>query len=117
MAKIAVMGDYDSIYGFAALGLETYPVDSQEQAEKAAAPAGRARLCRDLHDRSAGGQQLAAEVSRYRTAMTPGHYPDPRRGREHGAGHPERQAVRRAGGRLRYPVLQSIRKVGETAHE
>ena len=34
MAKIAVMGDYDSIYGFAAL-------------------------------------ELAAEVSRYRTAMTP----------------------------------------------
>ena len=27
MAKIAVMGDYDSIYGFAALGLETFPVD------------------------------------------------------------------------------------------
>lgn len=37
MAKIAVMGDYDSIYGFAALGLETYPVDSQEQGQKAAA--------------------------------------------------------------------------------
>ena len=35
MAKIAVMGDYDSIYGFAALGLETYPVsDSQEQGQK-----------------------------------------------------------------------------------
>ena len=34
MYKIAVMGDYDSIYGFAALGLETYPVDSQEQGQK-----------------------------------------------------------------------------------
>ena len=26
MYKIAVMGDRDSIYGFAALGLDTYPV-------------------------------------------------------------------------------------------
>lgn len=27
MSKIAVMGDYNSIYGFAALGLETFPVE------------------------------------------------------------------------------------------
>ena len=70
MAKIAVMGYYDSIYGFAALGLETYPVDSQEQGKK---------LLRQLAERDyaviymteALAQQLAAEVSRYRTAMTP----------------------------------------------
>lgn len=30
--KIAVMGDYDSIYGFASLGLSTFPVDGQEDA-------------------------------------------------------------------------------------
>ena len=34
MYKIAVMGDYDSIYGFAALGLDTFPVTSQEAGEK-----------------------------------------------------------------------------------
>lgn len=28
MYKIAVIGDYDSIYGFAALGLDTFPVES-----------------------------------------------------------------------------------------
>lgn len=34
MYKIAVMGDYDSIYGFATLGLDTFPVqDSQEAAQ------------------------------------------------------------------------------------
>ncbi len=27
MYKVAVMGDYDSIYGFAALGLSTFPVE------------------------------------------------------------------------------------------
>lgn len=31
MYKVAVMGDYDSIYGFAALGLDIFPVaDAQE---------------------------------------------------------------------------------------
>lgn len=31
MSKIAVMGDYDSIYGFATLGLDTFPVSSSEE--------------------------------------------------------------------------------------
>ena len=31
MYKIAVIGAYDSIYGFAALGLDTFPVKSQEE--------------------------------------------------------------------------------------
>lgn len=34
MYKIAVIGDYDSIYGFAALGLDTFPVSNGEEAEK-----------------------------------------------------------------------------------
>ncbi len=34
MDKIAVMGDYDSIYGFAALGLSTFPVENVETARK-----------------------------------------------------------------------------------
>lgn len=34
MYKVAVLGDYDSIYGFAALGLDTFPVSDTETAEK-----------------------------------------------------------------------------------
>ncbi|MDF2472664.1 MAG: hypothetical protein K0R21_446 [Anaerocolumna sp.] len=34
MYKIAVLGDRDSIYGFAALGLDTYPVNNMEDAAK-----------------------------------------------------------------------------------
>lgn len=34
MYKIAVIGDYDSIYGFAALGLDTFPVSGVEEAEE-----------------------------------------------------------------------------------
>jgi V/A-type H+-transporting ATPase subunit F len=34
MYKIAVLGDRDSIYGFASLGLDTYPVSDTEEAAK-----------------------------------------------------------------------------------
>lgn len=34
MYRIAAVGDYDSIYGFAALGLDTFPVSGAEEAEK-----------------------------------------------------------------------------------
>lgn len=34
MYKVAVIGDRDSIYGFAALGLETYPVSDREEAAR-----------------------------------------------------------------------------------
>jgi V/A-type H+-transporting ATPase subunit F len=34
MYKIAVLGDRDSIYGYAALGLDTYPVQDSEEAAK-----------------------------------------------------------------------------------
>ena len=32
MSKIAVMGDQDSIYGFAALGLEIHPTTDRDEA-------------------------------------------------------------------------------------
>lgn len=34
MYKIAVLGDYDSIYGFATVGLDTFPVSDAESAAK-----------------------------------------------------------------------------------
>ena len=34
MYKIAIMGESDSIYGVATLGLDTYPVDNPESAQK-----------------------------------------------------------------------------------
>ena len=42
MYKIAVLGDRDSIYGFAALGLEVFPVPSGE--EGARTQIGRAHV-------------------------------------------------------------------------
>ena len=34
MYKVAVLGDRDSIYGFAAIGLDTFPVDNSTEAAK-----------------------------------------------------------------------------------
>ena len=34
MSKIAVLGDRDSIYGFATLGLDTFPVANAEEGER-----------------------------------------------------------------------------------
>lgn len=70
MYKIAVLGGYDSIYGFAALGLDTFPVNTQEEAAET------------LH-RLAGGKygviyitedwaaKLKHEIARYEEQLTP----------------------------------------------
>ena len=34
MYRIAVLGDYDSIYGFAALGLDIFPMEEPEEAAR-----------------------------------------------------------------------------------
>lgn len=70
MYKIAVLGDYDSIYGFATLGLDTFPVKTHEEAAE------------QLH-RLAGGQygiiyitervaaELKHEIEKYQEQITP----------------------------------------------
>ena len=70
--KAAVMGDWDSIYGFGALGLDTYRCDAMEDEEAA----------RTLRRLAGGGyaviyitEALAAriegEIERYRAQLTP----------------------------------------------
>lgn len=70
MLKVAVMGDYDSIYGFGALGLDIYPVVDKVEA---------AHLLRKL----AGGdypiiyitealsRQIEEEIEKYKEMVTP----------------------------------------------
>lgn len=70
MDKIAVMGDYDSIYGFATLGLTTFPVDDAEEGRK---------MLRRLAENRFGviymteelASQLQEEIARYAEQMTP----------------------------------------------
>ena len=68
--KIAVIGDYDSIYGFASLGLSTFPVDGEEEA---------VRTLKNLASSGYGiiyiTEELAAltekQIEKYKEVMTP----------------------------------------------
>ncbi|MEE8836448.1 MAG: V-type ATP synthase subunit F [Eubacteriales bacterium] len=61
MAKIAVMGDYDSIYGFSALGLSIFPIRDNDEEEAS-------RIFRNLAENDFGiiyiTEELAAVISR-----------------------------------------------------
>lgn len=70
MYKIAVLGDYDSIYGFAALGLDTFPVETHEEAGE------------KLHELASGGYgiiyiteafaaELKHEITKYQDQTIP----------------------------------------------
>lgn len=76
MYKIAVLGDRDSIYGFAALGLDTFPVgDEQEAAKKLKSLAdGRYAV---IYITEALQAKLEAEIDRYRTQRLPAVIPIP----------------------------------------
>lgn len=70
MYKVAVMGDYDSIYGFAALGLETFPVAEKEKAAqtlKQVAASGYAVI----YITEALAQTIAEEIDKYLTVTQP----------------------------------------------
>ena len=70
MYKIAVMGDKDSIYGFAALGLDTFPFTD---------PVAAGRKMRELAENNyaviyiteALADKLTAEIDHYREQMLP----------------------------------------------
>lgn len=70
MYKIAVMGDYDSIYGFATLGLSIVPVSTPEEAKD------------KLHQLASGkygiiyiteaiAAEIAHEIEKYQEQITP----------------------------------------------
>ena len=76
MYKIGVLGDRDSIYGFAALGLEVFPVSTPEDG---------ARALRNLCDQNYGivyiteamAEELAPELERCRENLLPAVIPIP----------------------------------------
>ncbi|MGI6095977.1 MAG: V-type ATP synthase subunit F [Lachnospiraceae bacterium] len=70
MYKIAVIGDYGSIYGFAAVGLDTFPVTTPKEAEE---------KLRELADGGYGiiyiteamAAQLQKEIAKYKEQTLP----------------------------------------------
>ena len=70
MYKIAVIGDYDSIYGFAALGLDIFPVSEPEEAKsKFQQLAGGAYAV--IYITEALAAELEQEIEKYREAILP----------------------------------------------
>ncbi len=70
MFKIAVLGDRDSVLGFKALGLDTFPVEDTEEARRALH-----KLAKEEYAIIYVTEQLAvtlqADIDRYKTAVTP----------------------------------------------
>ncbi len=76
MYKIAVLGDRDSIYGFAALGLETFPVDNAEDAARTLKKLADGRYA-VIYITEACQASLEAEIDRYSARSVPAIIPIP----------------------------------------
>lgn len=70
MYKIAVMGDYDSIYGFATLGLSICPVRTREEAAETLRTLA-AEYYGIIYMTEAVAAQLTEEIEAYREKMLP----------------------------------------------
>nr|WP_294464916.1 V-type ATP synthase subunit F [uncultured Sellimonas sp.] len=70
MYKIAVLGDYDSIYGFAALGLDIFPVESPEEAKKTLIQLAEEKTG-IIYVTEAWAAVLKHEIDRYKDAVIP----------------------------------------------
>lgn len=76
MYKIAVLGDRDSIYGFAALGLDTFPVTGKEQAAKTLKRLADGSYA-VIYVTEALQAELLDEIDRYREERVPAIIPIP----------------------------------------
>ena len=70
------MGDRDSIYGFAALGLDTFPVTDQAEASKKLRQLAEGEYA-VVYITEALAAQIQAEIDRYRLAPLPAIIPIP----------------------------------------
>ncbi len=76
MYKIAVLGDYDSIYGFAALGLDIFPKeDPEEAARKLRELAGGSYAVVYVTEKLA--EQMEAVIEKYQERVFPAIIPIP----------------------------------------
>ena len=98
MYKIAVVGDYDSIYGFATLGLDTFPVaDRKEAEEKIEALASQEYGI--IYITEALAAECKNVIEKYQERIT-GDYSNPRRVRKYRRRCAGREKFSRTGSRL-----------------
>jgi len=70
MYKIAVIGAYDSIYGFATLGLDTFPVSDAQEGETLLRRLAEGEYA-VIYITEALAAELAHEISRYQEQVLP----------------------------------------------
>lgn len=70
MYKIAVIGAYDSIYGFATLGLDTFPVSDAQEGETVLRRLASGDYA-VIYITEALAAELAHEISKYREQVLP----------------------------------------------
>ena len=68
--KIAVIGDWESVMGFRALGLDTYPVTSPEEAKDILHSLAK-QDCGFIYLTEMLGQHMEDDVCRYQDALRP----------------------------------------------
>ena len=71
MYKIAVMGDQDSIYGFAALGLEPFSITNPQAAERKLRELAEGGGYAVIFITEALAAQIEPEIERHRSAGLP----------------------------------------------
>jgi len=70
MYKIAVIGDRDSIYGFAVLGLDTFPIGNDEDGRKKLQTLATGKYA-IIYITEALAAKLEPEIDHYRTEQLP----------------------------------------------
>lgn len=70
MYKIAVLGAYDSIFGFAALGLDTFPVSDAEEGLRVLKTLTAADYA-VIYVTEALASELTHEIDKYRSQVVP----------------------------------------------
>ncbi len=96
--SIAVIGDWESVMGFRALGLDTYPVTSVEEARKTVHDLAKTN-CAVIYLTETLAKDMADVLDRYKGQYPARYYPDPLPGRVSGIGKSNIQsAIERAVG-------------------
>ena len=69
--QIAVVGDWESVMGFRALGLDTYPVTSTEEAKKTVHELAKGEKCAVIYLTEQLAKDMEDVLARYKDAIRP----------------------------------------------
>ena len=69
--QIAVVGDWESVMGFRALGLDTYPVTSTEEAKKTVHELAKGEKCAVIYLTEQLAKDMEDVLARYKDELRP----------------------------------------------